>query len=583
MTENTKPGLSRRKILGGAGAGMAAGTALLAGCAPADASKAGRTWDIETDIVVVGGGAAGVTAAVVATDRGAKTVLLEAAPILGGTTRKSGGVAWVPNHPLLKDMGLSDPKADAIRYMCRYSFPNSYVADHPTLGLDERSYKQIEALYDHGGAMIDKLKSVGAVEFGLFTVGGKPTPDYADHLPENKLPAGRALAPKDENGNTLAGVVGDGGRIVDACEAWLLNKGGTILTGHRVTNLVIENGRVTGVEAKTGDKIVSIHARQGVIFGSGGFAHNTDLLQLHQTMLFGSCAVPQSQGDFVGLAAGAGAVAGTMSTAWHTQVVLEQALDNRVLGVGVFFVPSDSMVLVNKYGKRVVNEKRNYNDRTKAHYVYDPVAGDYPNQFLFMLFDHRSLDAYGGNYPLPTDTNAKYLIKGNTLQELSDNIAARLASLQARIGKVELSADFTKQVTGSIERFNKYAREGRDPEFDRGLQSYDREWGGYFSMIREGSTSPTGGMPNSTMYPFQDKGPYYCIILAPGALDTSGGPLINEYGQVLGAGDRPIPGLYGAGNCVAAPSRGTYYGAGGTIGPAMTFAYIAANHATRKG
>ena len=104
------------------------------------------------------------------------------------------------------------------------------------------------------------------------------------------------------------------------------------------------------------------------------------------------------------------------------------------MGVGVFFVPSDSMILVNKYGRRAVDEKRNYNDRTRVHFTYDPVAEDYPNQLLFMVFDERALDAFGGAYPIPLDRNTPYLISGKDLNELSAHIKERLASIADHTG-----------------------------------------------------------------------------------------------------------------------------------------------------
>jgi len=571
--------ITRRSVL--AGVGGAAGAAMIS---PAmGASTPSQPWDHETDILCIGAGATGCAAAVVAADGGAKVMLIERAPILGGTSRKSGGVAWVPNHSLLRAQGIEDKKEDCLRYMARFAYPHRYTAAGPTLGLDPLSYKLLEAFYDNGSKVIDHLSKVGAVDFGVFTIGDKPPPDYADHLPENKVPAGRALAPKDANGATLAGLVGHGGRIIDACEAWLSKRKVPILTEHRATKIVMEGGRCVGVEASTGDKTVRIRARKGVIFSTGGFAHNTDLIQMHQKFLYGSCAVAQSQGDFVQMAGSVGARMGQMDMAWRTQIVLEDALQNRFMAVGVFFVPSDSMVIVNKYGRRAVDEKRDYNDRTRVHFNYDPVGEDFPNQILFMIIDERARDAFGGAYPIPVDLKTPYLIPGGTLEELSANVKTRLRGIAEKIGGVDLAPNFSATLAETVKRFNEYARSGRDLEFNRGAQSYDRVWQGYFSKMREGSKQQPNNMPNATMYPIADHGPYYAIILGPGALDTSSGPMTNEKAQILDSSNRPIPGLYGAGNCICAPTRDAYMGAGGTIGPNMTFAYIAATHALVEG
>ncbi len=134
----------------------------------------------------------------------------------------------------------------------------------------------------------------------------------------------------------------------------------------------------------------------------------------------------------------------------------------------------------------------------------------------------------------------------------------------------------------TIQRYNDYARTGKDLEFGRGSQSYDKIWQNYASIMREDTTEQPNNLPNSALYPIADKGPYYIKILAPGALDTSGGPRINEKSQVLDGYGKPIPGLYGAGNCVASPSREAYYGAGGTIGLCMAFGYTAAVNADKE-
>ncbi|MGE0669117.1 MAG: FAD-dependent oxidoreductase [Sphingomonadales bacterium] len=582
MSEIRDSRINRRQILAGAGvaAGAAAAIAVTGQAASAEPKAA---WDREADIVVVGGGSAACSAAVTAASLGDKVVLLEKEAILGGTTNKSGGVAWVPNNPLMRKAGMTDARADCLGYMARFSFPQQFSPDSPTLGLDALTYRQLEAFYDNGSATIELLDKLGAAKYATFTVGGNPSPDYADHLPQNKAPKGRSLTPVNDKGEATTGDIGDGTVLIGAMEAWLTRNNVPLLTEHRVTAVVKENGRVVGVEAETGGKTVRIKARKGVIFGTGGYSHNTDLVALHQKALYGACAMPGSTGDFIAIAGAAGAKMGTLGTAWRTQVVFEEALQNRVLPQGVFFIPADAMFVVNKYGRRVVNEKRNYNDRTEVHFVYDPVAEDYPNQLLFMVFDGRVVDAFGGAYPIPAPGNlGPYVIEAADLPSLAAAIGKRLDGLKDKTGGVTLAGDFPAALQATFEKFNGYAKSGKDPDFKRGDQSYDREWQAFFSKMRDGSTEKPNAMPNSTLHPLRDKGPYYCIILAAGALDTSGGPQINEKAQVLGAGGEPIPGLYGAGNCIASPSREAYYGAGGTIGLCLTFGYIAAQTAHKE-
>jgi succinate dehydrogenase/fumarate reductase flavoprotein subunit len=569
--------IGRRQLL--AGAGVTVMAAATAGCVKGASSGAGEGgWDHEADVVCVGSGAAAGTAAVMAAAEGAKVLMLEKMPILGGTTAKSGGVAWIFNHFILREQGIKDDKVDALKYAVRYGYPRQYDPSSPTLGLDENRYKVIEAFYDNGAAAIDKLRELGAVQFKQFRLFqvDRPAPDYADHLPENKVPTGRTLEPAVGSGSAEGG-----GSLAKQLAAYLQKNKTPIMLDTRVMKIVKDgDGRVIGVEAEQAGKPVRIKANKGVIFGTGGYSHNIELCEVHQPWVYGTCSLPGSTGDFIPMAEAAGAKMGNLGLAWRSQVVLGEALANRGVGMGAFVLPGDSMILVNKYGKRVVNEKRDYNDRTQAHFPYDPAHEEYPNHLMFMLFDERSIDAFGGAFPFPANKGEQpHLVEGATWDEVFRKVDAQLAKWTNRTGGVRLAPDFAATAKATIARFNDYARAGEDPEFNRGKYLYDREWHLLFSARRPGTTQPENPWPNPVMHPFADQGPYYCIVLGPGTLDTAGGPQINENAQVLAADGKPIPGLYAAGNCIAAPTGQAYLGAGGTIGPALTFGYIAGKHA----
>jgi succinate dehydrogenase/fumarate reductase flavoprotein subunit len=164
MTDSTET-VSRRAILAGLG------TAGVAGLLPDAAPAAEATpWTHSADIVCVGSGAAALSAAITAYGNGDKVIVVEKMPVVGGTTAKSGGVHWIPNNYLLKDKGITDAKADCLRYMARFSDSERYRPDSPTLGLSQHAYDLLEAFYDNAAPAIDRLRSMGAYKSCEFTI-----------------------------------------------------------------------------------------------------------------------------------------------------------------------------------------------------------------------------------------------------------------------------------------------------------------------------------------------------------------------------------------------------------------------------
>ncbi len=577
MTEERQQ-LTRRNLLRGA-------TTTTLGVVAVGGSKAGAEpaqWDKEVDIIVVGTGMGASTAALTASENGDSVLMLEKAPLFGGTSAKTAGVIWIPNNFTLRDKGIEDSKEDCLRYMARFSAPAQYNPNEPHLGLSESTYALLEAFYDHSYRVCDRLREWQAldwVEWRMFHLDRSAT-DYLDNVPENKVPTGRAMGVRNSNGQTS-----DGRELMEQMRAAVEKRKVPVLLNHRVVSIVRnETGRVLGVEAQTSGGVLRVGARKGVIFATGGYAHNTVALEHYQRgPLYGSCAMPASTGDFIELAGTVGASMGQLSGAWRCQVVLEVALARRQLAAGVFIPPGDSMLQVNRYGVRCVNENRNYNDRGEIHSVYDPTRAEFTNQLLFMIYDQRTAEAYAGIYPLPEQPDgAGYVLRAASLEELGAAIRARLGQLGDKTGHFDLDDGFEGNLRETVKRFNGFALAGVDEDFERGRTAYDTEWHQAFSPIRTDTDWPANPMPNMVMHPLRDEGPYYAIILGAGALDTNGGPRIDASGRVLDAAGEPIAGLYGAGNCVASASREAYFGAGHPLGFSMTYGFIAANHAHKN-
>ena len=521
-------------------------------------------FDYVADVLIVGAGGAGFAAAVTAAQQGAAVILFERAEHTGGTTALSGGSAWIPNNSSMRAAGLEDQREDSLRFLCRLAFPQFYDADHPTLGLARDQYELLATFYDRGPEAIDHLTDMGALDLAA-DVGeeakyGITFTDYGGHLPENQSPIGRHLAP-DLSGPTM----------IEKFHATAEALGVGIKLDHRVVGVVKnEEGEVAALEIRTGVRTVLARARKGVIFGSGGFGQNDELRRRHLPgRVFGSCATPSAVGDFVQIAEGLGATMANLDRAWWKQVAVEPALRHPT-PPSLWMPHGDSMIQVDRNGRRVVNEKAPYNERGQIHLAYNPTTRDHPNTLLFMIWDdavaeNTAFSPFRDPVPRPGHS-VDYVITADTLDELKSLIDARLEVLTSETGGLTLQAEFVENLSATIERFNQFALAGVDDDFGRGGTDFELGW----------ALGNREGLANPTMAPISDVGPYHCMIVGAGVLDTNGGPRINTKAQVLDSEGAPIPGLYGAGNCVATPAGRAYWGPGATIGLAITFGYVAA-------
>ena len=590
--------VSRRGFLKASGVG-AVGMASSIGVVPlAQSAAAQGTWDAEHDVVVVGSGSAAFAAAITAKSAGADVVMFEKGAYVGGTTLASGGGGWFPNNVVMQADGHEDPKEEAVKYMARYSYPALYSPEHETLGLPQHDFDMLNAYYDTSIEATTLLQDVGAIKW-VYGQGFGPNfdeiqTDYMDHFEENLSPQYRTLHP--DNGE---GGAGGGGNMIGGYQAWTEENGVPIHLLHKVSQIVVNSsGEIVGVEVTVlpadggtpeatpvsddqGTKLM-VRARKGVIFGSGGFGKNQDMM--HNLMPFpylGGCSAPTNEGDLLTMATQVGAKLGNLHNVWRNQSVFEQAVANSAGYNCTWFLNGDSFMLVNKNGKRFVNEKRSYQDRPMAHLDYDPNNADWTNRLGFYIHDQRQQDNWGGMFPLSRDPeNTPYVLMGDTLEELAAKIEERVNELAPVTGGIKLSEDFAASLVAEVEKYNGFAAAGVDEDFKRGDYGYDTKVP--YGPRGENSNLevyPSDDQPNVAMYPLSAEGPYYAFIMTAAAVDTSGGPVINTDGQIIRWDGSAIEGLYGAGNCVASASVNAYWGGGATIGNATVWGYQAAMHA----
>lgn len=536
-------------------------------------------WDREADVVVLGSGGAAMTAAIAAFDFGAKdVVILEKSGMVGGTTAMSGGMLWIPNNPYQVAAGIEDSDEDIVAYLDALA-PGALDPD------------TLMAFMESGPEMIRYFQDKTPVRFHAYA----DFPDYQPYLPGAKPDGGRSLDNEafsfdllgkwatrvnptkmayPVRGSLMEAINGTldeatlaereakdyrglGQALAGSLFRAVLDRDIPVEFEKRARKLIKDGDRVIGVIAEDSNgRDYRVRARRGVVIATGGFEWNEKLVQTFlRGPLTGPVSVPENEGDGLLMAIEAGAQLGNMQHAFWQQSVLEfkpqhrSAKPNYLLGSDERARPG--AILVNRAGKRFVNEAANYNAMGKAMHAFDAGTHSYANLPYWLIIDQRYKDKYHTFGIAPGGPTPSFMMKADSLEELAGIAGIDPAGLIA-----------------TVERFNAMVRNGHDDDFNRGDNTYDN-----FYMWGDSDFEP----PHRTLGVI-DQGPYYAVKMESGALGTAGGPRTNADAQVLDWKDEPIPGLYAAGNAMAAVLGEGYGGAGGTLGPGMTFGYIAGRH-----
>ncbi|HWW66232.1 MAG TPA: FAD-dependent oxidoreductase [Sphingomonadaceae bacterium] len=555
---------------------------------------------VTCDLLIVGSGAAAMTAALTASSAGLKVLMVEKEDQFGGASARSGGCLWVPNTTHARKAGVPDSRDDAIRFLENES-GNRF------------NRRNVEAFVDTGPKMVDFVEANSPVRFGFLT----GYPDYHCDTPGGSTrgrglyphnwdakPLGKELArlrPALRTGTFLGMQVGVnevgyymtagrkigsalyvagciakrvrdqfragrtmrlalGNALVGGLASAILTNGGEIWTHTPARRLTTDRGRVTGAEVDTPNGRVTITARRGVILGTGGFPHDakrrSDLFPAGATApeVWGMLPYGNSgDGIRMGEAVGGRFDADVKSPIALTPITRLHSGEGVLETMPCFFNRGmPGIIMVTRDGKRFANEGRSYHDVSAALLAKEGHDGE---AVAWMIFDHRYLRRYGNGpvYPVPMPyrhfLRNGYLKTGRTVRALAEAVGIDADGLEA-----------------SVARYNEFARKGCDPDFGRGTNAFD---------IANGDPEHK---PNPCVGPL-DQGPFYAIRTFAGCVGTFAGLQADEHARVLDNDGAAIPGLYVVGNDMLSVTGGDYVAGGCTLGPGMTFGYIAARHA----
>ncbi|MET4447519.1 3-oxosteroid 1-dehydrogenase [Bradyrhizobium sp. GM2.2] len=556
----------------------------------------GATQTFETEVLVVGSGAAGLSAALYAAKNGLRVTVCEKSSRLGGTTSLSNGMIWVPCSLQARSAKIDDSLPKARTYL-EHELGNYYRQDF------------IEAYLEDGPTALAALETGTEVKFTLASA-----PDY--HSSQvGGVDKGRALSPAPYDARLLGSdfdLIGDpirvvlGGMMISSSEVRsflnpfqsfaslkhvlrrvtryardrLSYRRGTEFSGGNaliarllvslrklgveiwpaspLVELVMEDGRVTGAIVKRGNSEIRVRASHAVILATGGFARNAQLRaelsgpHQHDDTL----AHADVTGDGINLATKLGAaIDKDVASAgfWTPVSMFRSGTGSQIVPYGWLDRGRPGVIAVAPNGQRFVNESNSYHDICLAMF-----GNGYPaDKRFYFVCDHEfvRLRGMGHLLPWPWTLNIRkyarlgYIKLGRTIPELAMQIGLNPGELKR-----------------TVEEHNAHAAAGVDPLFKRGESAFNRTLG-----------DPLVGTKNPNLGPIQS-GPFIALPIVPATLGTAAGLATDSYGKVLDAEREPIPGLYACGNDMTSPMRGIYPGAGITIGPGIVFAYRAVSN-----
>jgi 3-oxosteroid 1-dehydrogenase len=538
-------------------------------------------WDHECDVLIVGSGNGGLSAALTSHYHGLDTLVIEKMAFFGGSSALSGGGVWIPNNPVNVKAGVKDSIEDARTYL------DAVVGDRVPAA-------RREAYLQAGPAMLELLMTKtrhvrymrvpGYSDYHPEAPGGAPDGRSVEPVPVDarllgedaerlnrtnmlKPPGGLWLTTKEYRrlllvlrnwqGKRTALKVGVRTALTRLSGRQMLSLGAAGVARLRLAakeagipvwletplrELIVEDGKVVGVRAERDSSSINIRARRGVILAAGGFEHNEEMRHQYQqepiTTAWTSGS-PGNTGDAIqaGLAIGAGV--DLMDDAWWGP-----SMDAKKFSI---FLLAERMlpgsIIVNGEGERYFNEAAPYVNF--VHAMYDGHKSGTSHIPSYLIIDQR----YRNRYPFSTVPPRKAFPKSWVKNEIVV-IADTIAELAGKLGLPPEGLEAT------VARYNELVAGGRDLDFGKGDSAYDRYYG-----------DPTI-KPNPNLSPI-DHAPYYAVKIVPGDLGTKGGLVCDEHSRVLREDGSVIDGLYATGNTSASPMGNEYPGAGGTLGPAM--------------